>query len=116
MSDVIYHDRPRESEGKRRARVWRNIAIAAAVLILLLVLIKHISADQGAQAEASLKQNVLQAAVQCYAIEGSYPSDVPYLEQHYGVSNNARKYEVTLIPADDGSLPEVEVKAKEGGA
>lgn len=41
-------------------------------------------ADQEALALA--ERSIRRAAVQCYALEGFYPTDVGYLEAHYGVT------------------------------
>ena len=32
-----------------------------------------------------LKDNIMKAAVNCYAIEGFYPADLSYLEDNYGL-------------------------------
>lgn len=112
MNDVIYHDRPRESSGRKTAKRTICLVVLLVLVLLLTVLFRRIGSDQDDQAIASLKQNVTQAAVQCYAIEGNYPSDITYLEQNYGVSYNAAKYRVSLVPAEDGSLPEVTVSAR----
>lgn len=112
MRDVIYHDRTRESRGHKAARIWGILLALLVLACLVIFLLGRIGTDQNDQAIASLKQNVKQAAVQCYAIEGSYPSDITYLEQNYGVSYNAAKYTVKLTPSEDGSLPDVEVTAR----
>lgn len=112
MRDVIYHDRPRQNAAQKAAKAAKSIILLAVLVVLVMILLRRIGFDQSAQAEQSLKQNVTQAAVQCYAIEGRYPSDISYLEANYGVSYNAGKYRVSLIPSGDGSLPEVEVEAK----
>ena len=48
--------------------------------------------EQGA---ASLRAAVLDAAMQCCAVEGSYPSSLAYLEEHYGLVVNRDDYAVT---------------------
>lgn len=114
MRDVIYHDRPRESQGRKRLRIGLSAVLAALVLLLLVLFLRKIERDQGREAEASLRQNVINAAVQCYAIEGAYPSDVTYLEQNYGLSYNASRYRVVLTPDREGGLPDVTVEKRKG--
>lgn len=113
MRDVIYHDRSRE-ETNRKRKAYRTIAVVLVlVLVLLLGLtLARVGRDQGAQAIQSIRQNVTQAAVQCYAIEGRYPSDIAYLEENYGISYNAARYRVSLTPSQDGGLPDVQVVAR----
>ncbi|MBE0449625.1 MAG: hypothetical protein IBX70_02145 [Clostridia bacterium] len=40
----------------------------------------------------ALETAVTKAAVQCYAIEGSYPPDIDYLAEHYGLVVNKDAY------------------------
>lgn len=40
----------------------------------------------------ALETAVTKAAVQCYAIEGSYPPDIDYLAEHYGLVLNKDAY------------------------
>lgn len=44
------------------------------------------------QAEQSLRTAVLDAAVQCYALEGAYPQSLSYLEENYGVQVNHSRF------------------------
>ena len=65
--------------------------ILFTVLILAVVVIFFFSAVNGASgkadssAAATLEKAIKRAAIQCYAIEGFYPPDVTYLENHYGI-------------------------------
>ncbi len=40
----------------------------------------------------AIETAVTKAAVQCYAIEGSYPPDIDYLAEHYGLVVNKDAY------------------------
>lgn len=79
-------------------RTYR-IAAAAAVAVLVAVLLVYgaIAASESAmvgQGAASIRRAVLQAAMQCNAVEGTYPSSLAYLEDHYGLSINHEDYVV----------------------
>ena len=43
------------------------------------------------------EESIRRAAVSCYAAEGSYPQNVEYLTEHYGVQLDTRKY-VVITP------------------
>lgn len=40
----------------------------------------------------SVQQAVTKATVQCYAIEGQYPPNLKYLEEHYGLALDTDRY------------------------
>lgn len=58
---------------------------------------------------------VQKAIVSCYAMEGAYPPDVKYLEDHYGVVINHRKYVVSYELAGSNVMPSFEVLEKGKG-
>lgn len=57
---------------------------------------------------------IRRAAVICYAIEGSYPKNLDYLVEHYGVQVDTRKYVVSYETAGSNLLPYIEVVPKGG--
>ncbi len=109
MRDVIYHDRPRVSSARRAGRIVAWLVAAVVALFLCVFLFTRVDLDMNRQAVDSLRQNVTEACVQCYAIEGTYPADIHYLEQYYGVRYDGSKYLVTLDASSSGELPAVQV-------
>lgn len=92
----------------------RNRHLCAWIIVLLIVLIVHswhfLAAagrknleEEGA---AALQTAVEQCALQCYVVEGGYPPNLSYLENHYGLQINRENYYVVYhviasnIPAD----------------
>ena len=64
------------------------------------------------QTKANMKA-VLEAAVQCYAVEGRYPESLDRLEREYGVQINHDRYIVTYDVFATNQLPDVQVLQKE---
>lgn len=60
----------------------------------------------------TVKQAIVAAAVNCYATEGFYPGDVAYLEEHYGVQIDRKKYVVAYSLLGQNTLPFVDVVRK----
>lgn len=95
---------------KRRRAVL--IAAAIAVVVCLAAIVLAFSTaneslrEQGAE---SVRQAVLDAAAQCCAVEGSYPSTLEYLEQHYGLSINHDDYAVMYEAFASNVTPTVTV-------
>lgn len=105
----MYHDRTDRTQRRRR-----RMAAAAAIVALVLALgcaVGWGAARQQAleQGSASVRDAVLAAAAQCCAVEGSYPSTIEYLEEHYGLSINHRDYAVTYEAFASNVTPSVVV-------
>ena len=106
----MYHKTPRPRRRARRAArpvgvallVWGGAARAP-----------RIGHDLGAPGAAALRQAVLEAAVQCYAVEGRYPESLERLEREYGVQINHDRYIVTYDVFATNQLPDVQVLQKE---
>lgn len=105
----MYHDKPFE---KRSVLIVRALAVSAAAASLLFCFFSvfaHIEKDLNENGARSLKETVLQSALQCYAVEGSYPPSLRYLEENYGLQINHKRYFVTYEIFASNILPQVTV-------
>ena len=83
--------------------------IVAAAIALFVYAEQHIPQDTKAQEEASLKAAVQQSAIQCFAVEGAYPSTLAHLENKYNLVVNHKDYIVTYSCFASNIMPEIEV-------
>lgn len=81
----------------QRQRTRRVVAVIVAVVLAVLLWFTWdaATAETGAQSAASVRTAVLDAAMQCAAVEGAYPARLSYLEDHYGLVVNHEDYAVT---------------------
>ena len=108
----MFHELTYRQEKLRR--IQRIVAVVAVVAIVA-VLFFGISAAQASardQAAMSLRESVLNAAKQCCALEGSYPSTLEHLEKNYGLTINHDDYVVSYEWFADNVLPSVVVTAR----
>lgn len=106
----MYHEATYEELRRRRTR--RIAAVGALVVACLLVWVAYgfarsLAREQGASA---LRESVISAAQQCCAVEGSYPTSVSYLEDHYGLVINQGDYWVDYEWLGDNIAPSVVVR------
>lgn len=98
------------AELARRRRDRIVLAVVAVVFAVLLVFTalaaQAIGRMQGAESE---RETIVNAAMQCCAIEGSYPSSLSHLEERYGVVVNHRDYVVNYEWLGDNVVPSVVV-------
>ena len=69
-----------------------TILIFIMVAGLLYGQVRNMS-EEVRQSDMDMLKNALEnAIVTCYAIEGSYPESLEYIEEHYGVKIDREKY------------------------
>ena len=79
----MYHD----SYKRARRLVWlRRLAVVCVLALLVFAADcwRRGEEDLSDQTAFAVRQVVIDAAVQCYALEGAYPSELSYLEENYG--------------------------------
>ncbi|MDO4399667.1 MAG: hypothetical protein Q4D27_01815 [Coriobacteriia bacterium] len=102
--EVTYQDIARQ----RRNRIIAAV-VAVIIAIALVVAFMAASAIGREQGTVTLRESVLDAAKQCCAVEGSYPSSLSHLEQRYGLVVNRADYDVRYEWLGDNVLPSVVV-------
>lgn len=108
----MYHEiTTRERSHKRRRRIV--VLLLCAVLVALAVLVGQVANNNAREQGASaLRQSILNAAIRCCAIEGSYPLTLDRLEQDYGLRINHKDYTVTYEAFASNIVPSVVVVPK----
>jgi hypothetical protein len=87
--------------------------LVAVVLVVALVIggfgwfSRQLEGDRSSYIAAAIQRD----AVQCYAVEGSYPTSLAYLEQNYGLSIDATRYNVYYQFMGANLLPQIHVFA-----
>lgn len=108
----MYHELTyRELARRRRVRVLCAVLVLliAANLVVAAVVSRSVARAQGA---ASVRDGIIDAALQCCAVEGSYPSSLAHLEQEYGLVVNHDDYVVTYEWLGDNVPPSVVVRLR----
>ena len=98
---------------QRRTRRVVAVIVAVVLAVLLWFAWDMTSAQTEAQSAASVRTAVLDAAVQCYALEGAYPQSLSYLEENYGVQVNHSRFIVSYEAYASNQLPAVAVLEKQ---
>lgn len=102
--------------GKRkRSGLLSGILLPVLAVIVLLCFMSGLSnLTQGHADEDKrrLEDAVRRAAVACYAAEGIYPPDLAYLEQHYGIQVDHKRYVVDYISVAENLMPDITVLEK----
>ena len=103
--EVTYEDL--RARRNRRVRAAIAVALACAAAAGAYRLSREVAREQGASA---VRQAVVSAALQCCAVEGSYPTSVSHLVDHYGLVVNEQDYRVSYEWLGDNIPPSVVVR------
>lgn len=96
-----------------------SFAPVCALIIIILILFLFGSALHSAESGGSeaqrlqLEESIRRAAVACYAAEGRYPSDLSYLEEHYGLHPDYGRYAVFYEIHGENLMPDITVVSLE---
>lgn len=97
-----------------RRRFWgRGIALSlvlfAAVILVFVRALGSVSASAHSESKQAAEEAIRRAIVTCYAVEGVYPSEFSYLEEHYGVRVSRDRYAVHYQALGENVMPYVEL-------
>lgn len=79
------------------------------VLLAFLTAVTNFNQEQTTEGRKQLEDAITKAAVSCYAAEGIYPPDLPYLIDHYGIQINTKQYTVVYEAIASNLMPDITV-------
>ncbi len=105
----MYHEITAHDRQVRRRRRIMALVVVVALIIGGAIAIRAIRANSREQGAVALRQSILDAAVRCCAIEGSYPLTLKHLEDDYGLRVNHKDYVITYEAYASNIAPSVVV-------
>lgn len=108
----MYHELTKADKIRRFAgkAVLFVLLVALFLAIVLFGVLARGSMQE--QAAASIRSSVLQSAMQCCAVEGSYPMTLSYLKDNYGLRVNEADFYINYEAFAGNVLPSVTVTPK----
>lgn len=100
-------------------RQKKSLTTYLPILFLVLVLgIFIVFSDSFSQSNRMHEKEILQAALnrsitQCYALEGSYPHNLDYLKEHYGLTYNEAHFFIDYQYIGGNLRPDVTIIERE---
>lgn len=108
----MYHETP--------IRTHENKMVRSTIKVLLFLLLVGVCVGAyqravyqlSSDSEVIIRDAVISSAVQCYAIEGTYPQSIEYLQQNYGLVLDETHFIVTYEAFASNVMPDVVVLSK----
>lgn len=86
--------------------------IVTVLLLCFLSAISNLTTGHSLEDQRRLEDILRESAVACYAVEGFYPPTLTYLEEHYGVQIDRRRFVVSYTPIAENLMPDITVLEK----
>ena len=100
-------------------RIRKKDIAAGVVFVALIVgfvlLINSLTATSGDQETRLVYDAVKNAALTCYAVEGSYPESLEYLREHYKLAYNSERFVVEYDAFASNLMPTITVLERGSG-
>lgn len=87
--------------------------IAILVLAFFLAALSNVDKEKTAEDRIQLEKAIINAAVSCYAIEGSYPPSIEYLAENYGLQIDTERFTVKYELYASNLMPDITVLVNE---
>ena len=85
------------------------ILFSLAVMSMIVYGLDQTEESSRAEGLRVLEEGLLRAAIKCYAVEGSYPESIAYMEKNYGLHVDRTKYAVYYDIFASNILPDITV-------
>ena len=85
------------------------ISVILAVVLLFTSALSNLQDGRSSESRQQLEDAVRRGAVACYAVEGIYPPNVEYLEEHYGIQIDWERYTVIYEAFASNLMPDITV-------
>lgn len=95
--------------------VWLPLAAFVLIFILFLGGVNSVGDTAAAKRQESLETALSRSIAQCYAVEGSYPPDLQYLKDHYGLTYDESEFLVDYDFFGSNLVPDITVLRKRNG-
>lgn len=86
-----------------------SVAISCVFVVWFAFSVFNASEMRSEKELYDLELSIRRAVASCYAMEGSYPQSLEYLEKHYGIQIDYKKYSVFYEIFADNIMPDITV-------
>ncbi len=86
-----------------------SVIIFASIVFVFVMAVEYSGRSSIEKQQESLENAISRDIVQCYSIEGMYPPDLEYLEQHYGLTYDKSIFFVDYQPIAGNLYPDYTV-------
>lgn len=92
-----------------------SLIFSVAVIIICILGIRNVDSSTREKQLESLENAIQRSVIQCYAVEGTYPPNLDYLKEHYGLTYDEEDFFVDYQTFGSNMMPDITVIPRNGG-
>lgn len=91
--------------------IWALLTFIFMIFFIIFMVKAIYTIDDSTLSEqaSSLEKAIRRSVVQCYVVEGTYPPNLDYLVEHYGISYDSDKYYVDYTSIGSNLMPDITI-------
>ena len=86
-----------------------SLLLFCAGVLIMLYGFQNAAETSAAENLRMTEDSLRRAVVSCYALEGQYPPDIAYLQEHYGLQIDMDRYRVHYEIFAENIMPDITV-------
>ena len=90
----------------------KSILLVLVVVAFFVVCVTRLESGRQAQGKQQLEEAVRRTVVTCYSVDGFYPPSIQYMQDHYGLQYDSKKYTIHYEVFASNLMPEITVLEK----
>ena len=96
------------------SRVWQFISLFFVVgfVVFFITGINTVDDTTSSEQAKSLETAVRRSVAQCYAVEGTYPPSLEYLQEHYGLIYDTDSFYIDYTAIGSNIMPDITILSK----
>ena len=96
------------------SHIWQFISMffVLGFLIFFIVGVNTVDDTTSSEQAKSLETAVRRSVAQCYAVEGTYPPSLEYLEEHYGLLYDTDSFYIDYTAIGSNIMPDITILLK----
>lgn len=96
------------------SHIWQFISMffVLGFLIFFIVGVNTVDDTTSSEQAKSLETAVRRSVAQCYAVEGTYPPSLEYLEEHYGLLYDTDSFYIDYTAIGSNIMPDITILPK----
>lgn len=101
---------------RKEPRPLRNLLLSTGFFLIILgacfFSLNQIEKETSEEEIARLESAIHRSVAHCYAVEGSYPESLEYLQKEYGITYDSDKYFIDYQVWGENVLPDITIILK----
>ena len=96
------------------SHIWQFISMffVLGFLVFFIVGVNTVDDTTSSEQAKSLETAVRRSVAQCYAVEGTYPPSLEYLEEHYGLLYDTDSFYIDYPAIGSNIMPDITILPK----